>query len=248
MALVPSASCARRVSLVLPRALIAHAQSMGLRWFASRAGLPAPWLRGFDDTELTLVAGALLALALLLLAVAILAARTCRARCCAAAGPSSEMAARGLGRVAEEEPANAEDYAKLQVCVRGADEMAELEVETDGFETDGFESALGSARASVASASSALDGAPPALSFDASVGVVVGATRAPGGAPPVGRSIPILIVDDDDASERAASAAAADDDDPRADAAAAAAAAAAWALARDAAAAAAAADAARRAP
>lgn len=108
---------------------------MGLRWFASRAGLPAPWLRGFDDTELTLVAGALLALAILLLALAILAARTCRARCCAAAGPSSEMAARGLGRVAEEEPANAEDYAKLQVCVRGADEMAELEVETDGFES-----------------------------------------------------------------------------------------------------------------
>ena len=78
------------------------------------------FLRGFSDVELTLVGGALLALLVLLMVAFALTVRYC----------CSKPAAEEL-----DEPAHAEDYAHLTVVVDAHGHEAELQVETDAFDS-----------------------------------------------------------------------------------------------------------------
>lgn len=74
------------------------------------------WLSSLDDTEFAYVAGSALALLVMLVALCILAYRRCSSR-----------------RTQDIEPAFAEEYDVLQVVVHAHDQEAELEVQTDAW-------------------------------------------------------------------------------------------------------------------
>uniref|UniRef100_A0A7S2HCX5 Uncharacterized protein n=1 Tax=Haptolina brevifila TaxID=156173 RepID=A0A7S2HCX5_9EUKA len=81
------------------------------------------WRSGFSDVDLALLSGALLAALILLASLVIVAYRAYCARVTKS------------GRREDDAPANASEYALLKVLVRAHNDEAELEVETDAFES-----------------------------------------------------------------------------------------------------------------
>ena len=88
--------------------------------------------KGFHDIELAISENAVAALLAAAILIGVLVAVALRASGGAQGGSA---ASRNRSYDLDLEPAHAEEYAKLQVRVRAHDQEAELEVETDGFES-----------------------------------------------------------------------------------------------------------------